>query len=321
LLRLVHSLERRRVGRGFALQVLVRRPGMREAHLVVAATRVEGFGPRAIVVGTGERVDVAVGGDAAPLADGMTSQVGEGLLPRHLAVVVVPLPSGTLLRAVSLHPERGFAVLPPEGPLPSAEALERLATGSGGVEAWNSLRVTFDGLVLDVSVDGAGIADVLEILPLGEQLTFQVEPPLRSLGGSVSSVGGPALDAGGGGHAVPALVEYQSGDTDGKLVLRARSGVARVTLSAAQVRRGALVGRSRRCLLGRGFDENDGLSRVHALVLSLEDLGVSGVYAFDLASRYGLRDVSRPSQMIPMARIDDGVGCLVYGAGYLTWED
>jgi hypothetical protein len=73
-------------------------------------------------------------------------------------------------------------------------------------------------------------------------------------------------------------------------------------------------------VLGRGFDENDGLSRVHALVVGLEEAGTSGVFAFDLASRYGLRDVSRPSRLVPMARLDDGVGCLVYGAGYLTWE-
>ena len=84
--------------------------------------------------------------------------------------------------------------------------------------------------------------------------------------------------------------------------------------------RGILIGRSRRCTLGRGFNENEGLSRIHALVVALDEPGAVGVFAFDLASRYGLRDVSRPSRMVPTARLDDGVGCLVYGAGYLTWE-
>lgn len=287
---------------------------------MVASSRVEGHGPRAIVVGTGERVDVAVGGDAVPLPGGMSSQAGEGLLPRHLAVLVLPLPSGTLLRAVSLHPERGFAVLPPDGPLPSIEALERLETATGGVEGWNALRVTFDGFVLDVAVDGAGVPDVLDVQPLGEQLAFHTEPPVRGVGSSVSSIAGPARDGSGGGHAVPALVRLDADDVAGSLVLRARTGIARIDLTAAQIMRGVLLGRSRRCLLGRGFDENDGLSRVHALVVALDDTSASGVFAFDLASRYGLRDVSRPSRMVPTARVDDGVGCLVYGAGYLTWE-
>ncbi len=321
LLRLVHSLERRRGGRSFALQVIVRRPGPRDTVSVVATSRVEGSGPRAIVVGTGERVDVAVGGDAQPLPGGMSSQAGEGLMPRHLAVLVLPLPTGALLRAVSLHPERGFAVLPPDGPLPSIDALERLETATGGVEGWNALRITFDGLVVDIIVDGAGVPDVVDVQPLGDQLAFHTGSALRTVGSAVSSVAGPALDGGGGGgHAIPALVVCDYVANAGSLVLRSRGGVARVELAASHLQRGVLVGRSRRCLIGRGFDENDGLSRVHALVLALDEPGASGVFAFDLASRYGLRDVSRPSRMVPMARVDDGVGCLVYGAGYLTWE-
>jgi hypothetical protein len=302
------------------LQVVVRRPGLRDTVTVVATSRVEGHGPRAIVVGTGERVDVAVGGDAVPLPGGMSSQAGDGLLPRHLAVIVLPLPSGTLLRAVSLHPERGFAVLPPDGPLPSLDALERLETGTGGVEGWNALRVTFDGFILDVVLEGAGVPDVVDVQALGEQLSFHTSTPVRGVGASVSSIAGPALDAGGGGHAIPALVKVAAADAAGSLVLRSRAGVARIELTAEQILRGVLVGRSRRCLLGRGFDENDGLSRVHAMVVALDATGASGVFAFDLASRYGLRDVSRPSRMVPTARVDDGVGCLVYGAGYLTWE-
>jgi hypothetical protein len=295
---------------------------MRGAPLVIASTRVEGHGARAIVVGTGDRVDVAVGGDAMPLPGGMSSQAGDGLLPRHLALLVVPLPSGTLLRAISLHPERGFAVLPPDGPLPSIDALERLDTATGSVVCWNAVRLTFDGLVLDVVVDGGGAPDVLDVLPLGSQLTFHTGAPLRGVGTAVSSIAGPARDdgGGGGGHAIPALVHVPVDDDSGSLVLRSRGGVARVELGVEHLLRGVLVGRSRRCLIGRGFDENDGLSRVHALVVALDEAGFTGVFAFDLASRYGLRDVSRPSRMVPMARVDDGVGCLVYGAGYLTWE-
>ena len=126
LLRLVHSLERRRAGRTFTLAVTVRRPGLRpDTDVVIGSARVESHGPRAVVVGTGERVDVAVGGGASPLPGGMSSQAGDGIMPRHLALLVVPLPNGTLLRAISLHPERGFAVLPVEARVPDVAALEQ----------------------------------------------------------------------------------------------------------------------------------------------------------------------------------------------------
>jgi hypothetical protein len=318
LLRLVHSLERRRAGRTFTLAVTVRRPGLKpETDVVIGSARVESHGPRAVVVGTGERVDVAVGGGASPLPGGMSSQAGDGIMPRHLALLVVPLPNGTLLRAISLHPERGFAVLPVEARVPDVAALEHIETTLGSVVAWNALRLTFDGYILDVHVDGAGAADVLDVLPVGQQLGFYAGSTLRTVGTAIASIAGP----GGGGHAIPALVLPEPVPVgEGSLVLRARSGVFRVDASAEDLFRGVLIGRSRRCVLGRGFDENDGLSRVHALVVGLEEAGTSGVFAFDLASRYGLRDVSRPSRLVPMARLDDGVGCLVYGAGYLTWE-
>ncbi|HEY1098587.1 MAG TPA: hypothetical protein VGF99_06650, partial [Myxococcota bacterium] len=268
---------------------------------------------------TGERVDVAVGGAASPLPGNLSSQAGDGILPRHLAVVVVPLPSGTLLRAISLHPERGFAVLPADRTtLPGVDVIERLDTATGSVVAWNALRLAFDGYVLDVEAEGTGAADILEVLPVGVQLAFHNGQPARPLGAAVSSVAGP----GGGGHAIPAIVVAPpAASTSGTLVLRSRTGVYRVDVDDDDIARGVLVGRSRRCVLGRGFDENDGLSRVHALVVGLDEAGASGVFAFDLASRYGLRDVSRPSRLVPMARLDDGVGCLVYGAGFLTWEN
>lgn len=325
LLRLVHALERRRLvgGRSFQLGLSVRRPvGTGTAPLIASAT-VHGQGPRAVVVGTGDRVDVAVGGNASPLPGGMSSQSGDGILPRHLAIVVLPLPSGTLLRVISLHPERGFAVLPPpeSGAIPSVDVIERLDTPSGAVVAWNSVRIAFGGLVLDVEAVGAGAGDVVEVLAVGEQLAFHAGPGLRAVGSAVASIAGPALDgAGGGGHAIPALVASDEDAVTGALVLRARADIYRVDVSVTDLLRGVLIGRSRRCMIGRGFDENDGLSRVHALVVGLDEPGAGGVFAFDLASRYGLRDVSRPSRLIPMARLDDGIGCLVYGAGYLTWE-
>lgn len=318
LLRLVHSLERRRVGRAFSLAVTVRRAGVgRGSDVVIGSARVESHGPRAVVVGTGDRVDVAVGGGASPLPGGMSSQAGDGIMPRHLAVLVVPLPNGTLLRAISLHPERGFAVLPVEADVPDVATLEQTETGTGSVVAWNSLRLTFDGYILDLAVEGAGASDILEVLPVGQQLAFHAGSTLRPLGSAVASIAGP----GGGGHAIPALVLPDPIPVEeGSLVLRARSGVFRVDIPSDDLIRGVLVGRSRRCILGRGFDENDGLSRVHALIVALDEAGASGVFSFDLASRYGLRDVSRPSRLVAMARLDDGVGCLVYGAGYLTWE-
>jgi len=318
LLRLVHSLERRRGGRAFSLAITVRQPGRVGGELIGSA-RVESQGPRAVVLGTGDRVDVAVGGGATPLPGNLASQGGDGILPRHIAIVVVPLPNGTLLRAISLHPERGFAVLPADrSDIPGVAAIEGMDTSTGSVLAWNALRLTFDGYVLDVEAEGSAAADILDVLPVGLQLAFHSGSPARPVGTAVSSVAGP----GGGGHAIPAIVlPAPLPNDDGTLVLRARSGVYRIDIPIDDVSRGVLVGRSRRCVLGRGFDENDGLSRVHALVVGLDEAGASGVFAFDLASRYGLRDVSRPSKLVPMARLDDGIGCLVYGAGYLTWEE
>ncbi len=297
----------------------VRRPGVRSGDDVVVGRRqVESHGPRAIVVGTGDHVDLAVGGDAMPLPGGMSSQTGDGIMPRHIALLVVPLPTGTLLRAISLHPERGFAVLPVESQLPTVEAIEVVETGLGSVVAWNAVRLTFDGYVLDVVVNGAGAPDVLDVIPVGHQLLFASSSSARTVGSAIASIAGPE----GGGHAIPALVVAEPARSEaGSLMLRTREGVVQLPLHDEDLVRGALIGRSRRCVLGRGFDENDGLSRVHALVIGLAETGASGVFAFDLASRYGLRDVSRPSRMVPMARLDDGVGCLVYGAGYLTWED
>ena len=311
LLRLVHSLERRRAGRAYSLGLAMRRAA---TSAPIASVRQEATGAQAFGIGVGERVALAVpGADSA------------ALMPRHIAIVAVPFADGVLLRAVSLHPERGLHAAPLDSP-PDAPAMPPLADGLGlgGVVALDGMRLLFDGYTLDVRaalevVDGQGAAaaprpQIIESFPLGQQLSFYAGASVKSVGDAVSSVAGPD----GGGHAIPALVSSieQMPSVGGTLVLRARIGIHRVEVSDEELRRGLLIGRSRRCVLGRGFDENDGLSRVHALVLRLDH----GVFAFDLASRYGLRDVSRPGRLQPTARLDDGVGCLVYGAGYLTFE-
>lgn len=308
LLRLVGSLERRRAGRAFQLSLALLRAGTTSP---LALSRQAASGPRAYVVGAGERVDLAVpSAGTAPL------------MPRHLAVIAVPRADGVLLRGVSLHPERELQVAPvPAGR--EAPATGPAATAVGGAVARGAITMLFDGLRLDVRAeletpqpgaeDGADAA-ILEVFPVGQQLAFFAGTGVRAMGDVVASVAGPD----GGGHAVPALVLAQEEPqaVGGALLLRTRLGVHRVEVTDDELRRGLLIGRSRRCVLGRGFDENDGLSRVHALVIALDD----GVYALDLASRYGLRDVSRPSRLVAAARLDDGVGCLVYGAGHLTFE-
>jgi hypothetical protein len=258
-------------------------------------------------VGAGERVDLAVPGAESA-----------SLLPRHVAIVAVPRADSVLLRAASLHPERGLHIAPIDAP-PDAPRPHLDEPGVGGALARDGLRLLFDGYTLDISaaldppVEGPG-PGIYEVYPLGQQLSFYAGASVKGVGDVVSSVGGP----GGGGHAIPALVQSVDDQPGlgGTLVLRSRVGLYRAEVTDEELRRGLLIGRSRRCVLGRGFDENDGLSRVHAMVLGIED----GVFAFDLASRYGLRDVSRPSRLQPTSRLDDGVGCLVYGAGYLTFE-
>lgn len=277
---------------------------------VVSSSRQAYSGARAYVVGAGERADLHL-----PEGDAQ-------LLPRHVAIVVEPHLDGAYVRVVSLHPERGLFIEPLDGEDPVRHLQDDTdGAGVGGAVARGGLKLSFDGLVLEVRAqldvieidDGAG-SGIVQVFPLGSQLSFFSGPSVRTAGDVVSSIGGP----GGGGHAVPALLgsEDDQAPIGGTVVLRTRTGVHRVEVSSDEIRRGLLVGRSRRCVLGRGFDENDGLSRVHALVLAIDDT----VMAFDLASRYGLRDVSRPARITPVARLDDGIGCLVYGAGLLTYE-
>lgn len=320
LLRLVHSLERRRAGRSYRVTMELRRlastVGAPSGTVTAATLDADAQGPRVFILGSGERVDVST---------------PHGLLPRHLAVLTVPYPDGIQIRVISLHPDRGLMHLrrdaPPSSVEISADDEENgglgttLSTPVGGLIGWAHVSCLFDGFLLEVSAELERPSDVVRLsadeprlLAKGEQLAFFNGSSVRPVGNVVASVSGP----GGGCHAVPALVaDVPDHDVDpGSLVLRSRDGVHRIEPTPRELRRGILIGRSRRCVLGRGFDENDGLSRLHALVMLVDD----GVYAFDLASRYGLRDVARPNRLIHTARLDDGVGCLVYGAGHLLFE-
>ena len=297
-LRLVHSIERLRYGRPYRAQLRFGPSGPDGAlpdqwQSVV----IDEHDARCFTVGTGDRVDLAA---------------RSGLLPRHVAVLTQPGLDGVHIRVLSLHPERTVRPL-------SVQGLQAPVVVAGGVCGVDRVRVRVERFVLDVRAelhvghDEFSPAPQVETVPPGAQLTFHQSGAVRPVGNVVSSIAGP----GGGGHAIPALVVDLS-DTGlvGALVLRARGGVHRVEPSPEDLQRGILIGRSRRCMLGRGFDENDGLSRLHALVVAIGD----GIYAFDLASRYGLRDVGRPTRLIPKARLDDGAGCLVYGAGHLLFE-
>jgi hypothetical protein len=323
---LVHSLERRRAGRAYRVSIELRRfasasigtPGILPAGTLNA----EVSGPRVFIIGTGERVDLAT---------------PPGLLPRHIALLTIPYAEGVQIRALSLHPDRGLVHLRGDRPPPTGQhepgELDQdddddrpgmgatLSTTVGGVVAYNQLQAMFEGHLLEVNAvlerNGDGQPEAPResaSLAKGEQLAFYNGAAVRPVGNVLASVGGPE----GGGFAVPALVAHtpEALPEPGSLVLRSRGGVHRLEPPLRDLRRGVLIGRSRRCVLGRGFDENDGLSRLHALVLLVED----GVWAFDLASRYGLRDVARPNRLISCARLDDGVGCLVYGAGHLLYE-
>lgn len=287
LLKLVHS--RRSSSQAFSYTVDVRIE-MDSGATVVHKQRAESE-MRSFVIGATDRADFVVPG---------------GALPRHLALLTVPVAEGVHVRLISLHPERGLSSVT-EG-FGSAEM--------GSLSGLHGLDVRFSTYQISVrAFAGAEAAPIgTSSLPVGEQLAFHRGTAVHPMGDVVSSVS----RSGGGSVAVPALVTSTSGYAAGRsLVLYARSGPVHVTPEPEDLRRGMLVGRSRRCALGRGFDENDGLSRVHALIASIGD----GVYLFDLASRYGIRDVTRPARLIRTARLDDGAGCLVYGAGHLVCED
>lgn len=287
LLKLVHS--RRTNAQAFSYTVDVR-VEMDNGATVVHKKRAESD-MRSFVIGATDRADFVVPG---------------GALPRHLALLTVPVAEGVHVRLISLHPERGL--------VPLNDGFEGGERGS--LSALHGLDVRFSSYQISVRAFSGDRAEPVctSSQPVGEQLAFYRGTVVHPVGDVVSSVS----RSGGGSVAVPALVTSTSGFAAGRsLVLYARSGPIHLTPDPEDLRRGMLVGRSRRCALGRGFDENDGLSRVHALVTSIGD----GVYLFDLASRYGIRDVTRPARLIRTARLDDGAGCLVYGAGHLVCEE
>lgn len=308
--RLVHNLERRRARPSYSVTLTLHDDTLEDSpRSVLASASVTTFGPRAFVVGSADRVSL---------------RGPRHLLARHLAVVCIPLPQALEIRIVALHPERYVlphpAVTRAESPQPPA--LKALPEHVGGVTGIGRVEVVFEGIRLCVEAafdvpDATGSETVRSPwrnLPMGTQLAFHLDNCVRALGKPVSSVAGPSA----GGHAVPALLKAATDDEmdHGALVLRAQSGVHRVDASPDALQRGLLVGRSRFCVLGRGFDEHDGLSRLHALVIAIRE----HVYAIDLSSRYGLRDIARPHRLLSAARIDNGVGCLVYGGGHLLME-
>lgn len=320
LLRLVHSLERRKAARSYVVRLELSRLSTLASGPGLASAELEVSGPHAFLVGSGEQVDLS----APP-----------GLLERHLVVLTVPSHEGVEIRVLSLHPERGMVYLKRsagervEGDVRSSmiDAADdggpreagTLSSTVGGIVGWGRVSCVCDDHLLDVQAtlerEGTMAAQrTVRVFAKGEQLTFHNATSVRPVGDVVSSISGP----GGHSSAIPALVSAGALEdiSQGNLVLRSRDGMHVMTPSTRELTRGLLIGRSRRCVLGRGFDENDGLSRLHALAISLGDR----VYAFDLASRYGLRDVARPTRLLRVAQLDDGVGCLVYGAGHLVFE-
>jgi hypothetical protein len=252
---------------------------------------------RVFVIGSTARADVRLAGN---------------LLPRHIMVLTYPTRDGVEIRVATLHPGKSCALWKPDDPLKPKKV-----TPLGGIQALSTACFQFEDYF--VSVESRLKTDLSlpedagnDIIAPGEQISFYTQSPVRPVGALLSSIAGPD----GGGHAVPALVSDEGSPCSGNLVIRSRFGSHFFEPSLSDLSRGILIGRSRRCVLGRGFNENDGLSRLHAIVMGLPD----GVFAFDLASRYGLRDITQPTTLIRTARIDDGSGCLVYGAGHLVFD-
>lgn len=69
-------------------------------------------------------------------------------------------------------------------------------------------------------------------------------------------------------------------------------------------------------MIGCRFDQSDGLSRLHAIVVAIH----GRIMIFDLASRYGLRDMRSASRLMRSAFLDNNIGCMIYGAGQLVYR-
>tara|TARA_B100000683_G_scaffold263049_1_gene290886 strand:+ start:718 stop:1647 length:930 start_codon:yes stop_codon:yes gene_type:complete len=237
------------------------------------------------------------------------------LLARHLAILTYPIGDKIFIRALALHPSLVLENVSEEGASPE------LQQPIGGLQSSGSLHLQGESFELEVEVRfldsfesrPPSPEDIVLFEP-GKQLAFHEETDVSFIGTLVDSVTGP----GSGGHAIPALSQEEIVSVAGakKLTLRSSKGYRSVVMEKEMLERGILIGRSRRCQLGRQYSDQDGLSRLHAMVIQIENK----IYALDLASKYGLRDVTKPTTQIHCARLDNQIGCLVYGAGHLVVE-
>lgn len=236
------------------------------------------------------------------------------LMARHLAVLTYPADDHIVIRILALHPNVTFELLDPAPQ--SVEAPAQL----GGIQSTGVVRLQSAIFELEVEVNFLhatpknGDRQPLVAWEPGQQLAFQEDDDVSFIGTLIDSVTGP----GSGGHAIPALSQEGGPERSDlqKLTLRSSKGYRSVYMEPEMLEKGILIGRSRRCKLGRQYSDQDGLSRIHAMVIELE----GKIYALDLASKYGLRDVTKPTVKVHAARLDNQIGCLVYGAGHLVIE-
>ena len=225
-----------------------------------------------------------------------------------------PADDHIVIRIVALHPNVTFELLDP-APQP-VEAPVQL----GGIQSTGLVRLQNAIFELEVEVNFLHATpknrdrQPLVTWEPGQQLAFQEDDDVSFIGTLIDSVTGP----GSGGHAIPALSQEGGPERSDlqKLTLRSSKGYRSVYMEPEMLEKGILIGRSRRCKLGRQYSDQDGLSRIHAMVIELE----GKIYALDLASKYGLRDVTKPTVKVHAARLDNQIGCLVYGAGHLVIE-
>ena len=236
------------------------------------------------------------------------------LLARHLVILTYPIGEKIFIRVLALHPNIHLQSL-----TPAPQSHQDLVFG--GVQSSGMLHVCTDGFELEVEARflnsfSSRPADDEDhsFFPTGEQLEFNQEEDVAYIGTLIDSITGP----GSGGHAIPALSQEAMPVKAGmpQLALRSSKGLQSIPLDEIALERGLLVGRSRRCQLGRKYSDQDGLSRIHALVIRLNHK----IYAIDLASKYGLRDITKPTVKLHTVPIDNQIGCLVYGAGHLVVE-
>jgi len=236
------------------------------------------------------------------------------LLARHLAIITYPTADKIFIRAMALHPNLILENIPlDDDEVPSKEIGGMLSSGMLHLQG-DSFELEVEVRFLDSFSPNLPEPEDIAYFPPGEQLAFHEDNDLAFIGTLVDSVTGPAS----GGHAIPALSQegIPAGGVSTKLTLRSSKGYQTIPIEEGMLEKGVLVGRSRRCRLGRQYSDLDGLSRIHAMVIKIEDT----VYAIDLASKYGLRDVTKPTTQLHCVRLDNQIGCLVYGAGHLVME-